>query len=184
MGTKDGTRDHAVLLESERRLRAEANRRRHEEYSSVWDLIAKDGSRKTIEWFNMSARMAIPGWREWSVGIDITERRRLEDALREATQHEQWRLGSELHDGLGQELTGLSLLATALARGLSGIRNPHEGLTEALRELIHGIADPSRGIRFAYVDNSQASLRNRSAGTDVRLECPNLDLEPKRWRIA
>jgi len=95
---------------------AEAGRRRHEVYSSVWDLIAKDGSRKTIEWFNMGARMSIPGWREWSVGIDLTERRRLEDALREAAQYEQQRLGRELHDGLGQELTGLSLLAMALAR--------------------------------------------------------------------
>jgi PAS domain S-box-containing protein len=170
---------------------SEAQRRRHEDYSSVWDLIAKDGSRKTIEWFNVGARMSILGWREWSVGIDITERRRLEDALREAAQHEQRRLGRELHDGLGQELTGLSLLATALARepvardpaltlalqnlasiaaraiatckniarGLGGIRKPQESLTDALRELINGLSEQSRDIRFAYVDTIQGTLR-------------------------
>src|SRR5712675_1847360 len=71
----------------------EAYRRRDEEYSSVWELTAKDGSLRTIEWFNVGARLEIPGWLEWSVGIDITERRRLEDALREATLREQRRLG-------------------------------------------------------------------------------------------
>src|SRR3981189_682375 len=46
---------------------------------------------------------------------DITERKRLERALREATQQEHQRLGQEIHDGLGQELTGLAYLASALA---------------------------------------------------------------------
>jgi PAS domain S-box-containing protein len=94
----------------------EAAHRRHEDYSSVWDLTAKDGSVRTIEWFNVGARLTLPGWREWSIGIDITERRRLENAVSKATFDEQRRLGRELHDGLGQELTGLSMLATALAR--------------------------------------------------------------------
>jgi len=94
----------------------EAALRRSESYSSVWELVAKDGTVKTIEWFNVGARVTIPGWLEWSIGIDITDRRRLEASLREATFHEQRRLGRELHDGLGQELTGLSMLASALAR--------------------------------------------------------------------
>ena len=34
----------------------EANRRRHEDYSSVWDLQAKDGTLRTVEWFNVGAR--------------------------------------------------------------------------------------------------------------------------------
>ncbi len=95
----------------------EAHRRREEEYRSVWELTAKDGALRIVEWFNVGVRLKIPGWLEWSIGIDITERRRLEDALREATSREQRRLGRELHDGLGQELTGLATLATSLARG-------------------------------------------------------------------
>ena len=94
----------------------EAHRRRQEEYSSVWELTATDGSLRTVEWFNVGVRLKIPGWLEWSIGIDITERRRLEDALQQATLREQRRLGRELHDGLGQELTGLAMLATSLAR--------------------------------------------------------------------
>jgi signal transduction histidine kinase len=81
----------------------------------VWELTAKDGTRKTVEWFNVGARLTVPGWSEWSIGIDITERRRLEIALQEATIREQRRIASEIHDGLGQELSGLSLLASGLA---------------------------------------------------------------------
>ena len=94
----------------------QAAQRRDEDYSSVWELTAKDGTRKTVEWFNVGARLKVPGWSEWSIGIDITERRRLEIALQEATTREQRRIASEIHDGLGQELSGLSLLATGLAR--------------------------------------------------------------------
>jgi two-component system, NarL family, sensor histidine kinase UhpB len=97
----------------------EAKRRRDEDYSSVWELTAKDGTRKTVEWFNVGARLKVPGWSEWSVGIDITERRRLEAALREATTREQRRIAGEIHDGLGQELAGLSLLASGLAGKLA-----------------------------------------------------------------
>jgi PAS domain S-box-containing protein len=46
---------------------------------------------------------------------DITERRRLEQSLTEIMSTEQRQLGRDLHDGLGQELTGLSLLARAFA---------------------------------------------------------------------
>jgi PAS domain S-box-containing protein len=46
---------------------------------------------------------------------DISDRKRLQQQLNELTSSEQRRLGQDLHDGLGQELTGLSLLATAFA---------------------------------------------------------------------
>jgi PAS domain S-box-containing protein len=46
---------------------------------------------------------------------DVSERRHLEAALLDAVGHEQRRFGTDLHDGLGQELTGLSLLLAALA---------------------------------------------------------------------
>ena len=51
---------------------------------------------------------------------DISERKRLEQEITEAASRERRRLGSDLHDGLGQELTGISLLLRSLARQLSG----------------------------------------------------------------
>ncbi len=46
---------------------------------------------------------------------DVTEQRRLERAVLEAADREQRRLGHDLHDGLGQELTGIAMMAAALA---------------------------------------------------------------------
>ncbi len=40
-------------------------------------LTCKDGSVKTIAWSNISRRFPIPGWAEWAVGVDVTERKRL-----------------------------------------------------------------------------------------------------------
>jgi signal transduction histidine kinase len=47
--------------------------------------------------------------------VDILDRRNLAAARRVATTRERKRIARELHDGLGQELLGLSLLASGLA---------------------------------------------------------------------
>jgi two-component system sensor kinase FixL len=47
---------------------------------------------------------------------DITERRRLNEFLANVIDEERTRLGTELHDGIGQQLTGIALLSQALAR--------------------------------------------------------------------
>jgi PAS domain S-box-containing protein len=129
---------------------AEAERLRNQVYNDVWELTAKDGSLRTIEWYSVGARMEIPGWLEWSIGIDITERRRLEEALRNATQHEQRRLGHELHDGLGQELTALSMLAATLARGAgarqSGIAPELERLAAIAARAVGSCKSIARGL--------------------------------------
>jgi two-component system CheB/CheR fusion protein len=46
---------------------------------------------------------------------DVTDRRRLQRAVLDVANEEQRRLGQELHDGLGQELTGLAMFARSLA---------------------------------------------------------------------
>ena len=51
---------------------------------------------------------------------DVTERRSLERDVLEAGERERQRIGHDLHDGLGQELTGIAMLATALAERLGG----------------------------------------------------------------
>src|SRR5258708_19110792 len=66
------------------------------------------------------------------VAEDITERKRLERALGEATHQEQQRLGKEIHDGLGQELIGVALLARGLA---ASARKGHQPNTDELDRL-------------------------------------------------
>ena len=49
---------------------------------------------------------------------DMTERKRLEREVVESASLEQRRIGQELHDSVGQELTALSMLAGDLAQTL------------------------------------------------------------------
>ena len=49
-----------------------------------FDLACRDGSVRTIAWSNVSRQAPIPGWKTWAVGVDVTERRRVEQALRES----------------------------------------------------------------------------------------------------
>lgn len=53
-----------------------------------------------------------------SVQREITEQRRLEQELVEISEREQRRIGRDLHDGLGQKLTGLAFMAKSLERKL------------------------------------------------------------------
>ena len=49
----------------------------------VW---SKKGERRLIEWTRLSAQAPIPGWKDWEVGLDVTERRRHEHELQRAKE--------------------------------------------------------------------------------------------------
>lgn len=49
---------------------------------------------------------------------DVTERKRLEREIVEATSREQQRIGQDLHDSLGQHLTGITFMTKVLERKL------------------------------------------------------------------
>ncbi|MFQ5989544.1 MAG: PAS domain S-box protein, partial [Candidatus Methylomirabilales bacterium] len=51
--------------------------------------------------------------------IDITERKRLEKEILEVSAREQRRIGQDLHDGLGQHLTGIAFLSKVLEQKLA-----------------------------------------------------------------
>ena len=56
--------------------------------------------------------------RSLAVLIDVTERRRLEREIADAGAREQSKLGRDLHDTVGQTLTGIALLARSLRQTL------------------------------------------------------------------
>ena len=66
---------------------------------------------------------------------DVTERRELQAAYADAVGHEQRRIAQDLHDGLGQELTGLALLLSALERAASEANLPNAGDLARVRDL-------------------------------------------------
>jgi PAS domain S-box-containing protein len=84
------------------------------------------------------------------VAEDITERKRLERALCEATHREHQRLGQEIHDGLGQELTGLAYLASSLAteaaREGSPLADNLSRLADVARHTIETCRSIARGV--------------------------------------
>jgi len=116
------------------------------------------------------------------IARDVTGQKRLERELLEAASREQRKLSEDMHDGLGQELTALSLLVTALASAARAGRPPG---TEALDRLVavsaqamktcrsvarglSPLSDAHGGLIQALRD--MASLQRDSHGADVQFE--------------
>jgi PAS domain S-box-containing protein len=106
------------------------------------DITCKDGSVRTIEWSNISGRFPVPGWFSWAVGVDITARRRAEEALlnahrrlMRAREEECRRLAKELHDSVGQRLVALQLALQDGQGNGGGQADPSEVCRELIREV-------------------------------------------------
>ena len=81
--------------------------------------ISADGA---VRWFTLThVPLRDHGTVSGLVGTvqEVTDRKALEQEILEISNREQRRLGNDLHDGLGQELTGLSLLLKGLEVQLS-----------------------------------------------------------------
>ncbi|MCB0207773.1 MAG: PAS domain S-box protein [Anaerolineae bacterium] len=72
-----GYQDSQKMLDKWRRQGEESDYRDWE-----FELTCKDGTVKTISWSNISGEFPIPGWASWGIGIDVTARRRAEEALK------------------------------------------------------------------------------------------------------
>lgn len=114
-------------------------------------LLAKDGSRR---WWS-SSKVPLRDHSGAVVGLvctsrDVTLRRELEQEILEISNREQRRLGSDLHDGLGQELTGLSLLLKSLevqiARETPRYLPQLSKITELLAHTIQSTRSLARGL--------------------------------------
>ncbi len=87
---------------------------RGEVYHGLVKGRRKDGSSCWVEF--TSAYAADAADNEWVVtATDVSERRRIDREVIDAANRERAKLGYDLHDGLGQELTGMSLLVGGLA---------------------------------------------------------------------
>jgi PAS domain S-box-containing protein len=81
-----------------------------QEYESIW--ITRDRRERIIAWSTtlLSAAGEDPSYIIAS-GIDITERKHLEKTILDISAREQRRIGQDLHDGLGQHLTGIAFMS-------------------------------------------------------------------------
>jgi PAS domain S-box-containing protein len=87
---------------------------------------------------------------------DQSQYKRLERQVIDASTIEQERIGHEIHDGLGQQLTALDLLATSLARKLEKAANPEASAAAALarhaREALAEARSIARGLAPVEID--------------------------------
>ncbi|MFN2475006.1 MAG: PAS domain S-box protein [Chthoniobacterales bacterium] len=67
---------------------------------------------------------------------EMTERQKLEKQVLELKDSEQTRFSQDLHDGLGQYLTGILFRSVALHRSLNSERSPHTESASKISELV------------------------------------------------
>ncbi len=112
------------------------------------------------KWFEVVAYRPEP--MQFAVLIhEITGRKELEWALLEASAREQQQLGRELHDGLGQEITGIALLAEGIARAAARAHSPNATELKRLAEIASHAIGTCRGLAHGLspLDETDGDLR-------------------------
>jgi PAS domain S-box-containing protein len=119
------------------------------DYQNSW--ITRHGDRRLIAWTST----LLPGSGETSnyiiaTGIDITERKQLEKAILDISAREQRRIGQDLHDGLGQHLTGIAFMAKVheakLAEQKRAETDDAAKIVKLVNEAIHKTRELARGL--------------------------------------
>jgi PAS domain S-box-containing protein len=118
---------------------------------SVYRVIARDGH---VVWFQCEAKMVRrDDGRPWflhGVGFDITERKALEEAILEISAREQRRIAQDLHDGLGQHLTGIAFMSKVLEDKLSDKSLPEAAeaakIVRMVNQAINNTRQLARGL--------------------------------------
>lgn len=93
---------------------------------------------------------------------DITDRRQLEQEILSISEQERRRIGQDLHDGLGQMLTGIGLITRNLARTLSRSDEQHAEDVAEVADLIQEADEFARGLARGLipVDLEASGLRS------------------------
>jgi PAS domain S-box-containing protein len=119
------------------------------EYESY--LVKRDGERRLIAW--SSKLLPVPDGNGSSViatGIDITERKEMEKTILEVSVREQRQIGQDLHDGLGQHLTGIAFMTKVQEQKLMEKSLPEAGdaakIVKLVNEAIHKTRELARGL--------------------------------------
>jgi PAS domain S-box-containing protein len=81
-----------------------------------------------------------------AVVTDVTERRVLEREILEIAGREQLRIGSDLHDGLGQDLTGVALMLRSVVAQLRKENSTARGDVEDIITLVNGAIESTRAM--------------------------------------
>ncbi len=111
--------------------------------------LRKDGSTfplyLAVSEFQMGNKRSFTG-----IVRDITDQRKLEMEVLQISDHERRRIGQDLHDGLGQMLTGIGLMSQGLEKKLRkvspGYADQANEITNLIREADNYAKNLSRGL--------------------------------------
>jgi PAS domain S-box-containing protein len=101
--------------------------------------------------------------------VDITEQKRLERQIQEISEQEKRRIGQDLHDGLGQYLTGIAFMSRLLQRKLAERQVPEaidaEKIATLVNKTVFQARDLARGLCPVELENNglHAALQDLSA---------------------
>ena len=113
--------------------------------------VTRHGTHRLIAW-SSSMLPGSDGTPNYIIatGIDITEREQLERALLEISSREQRRIGQDLHDGLGQHLTGIAFMAKVHEAKLAEQQIEEAAdaakIVRLVNEAIHRTRELARGL--------------------------------------
>jgi PAS domain S-box-containing protein len=120
-----------------------------QDYQSHW--VTRHGASRLIAW--SSSQLPDSEGRPLYIiatGIDITEREQLERALLNISAREQRRIGQDLHDGLGQHLTGIAFMAKVheekLAKANMADAADAAKIVRLVNEAVHKTRELARGL--------------------------------------
>ena len=132
-------------------------------------------------------------------GTDMTERNRLQQEVLRVVEQEQARVGHDLHDGVGQTMTGIVSLLEALEADLQGdARQQAQRIHELLRQSVSEVRRMSHGLSPTSVKYrglvGALQLLAETVRTNFRTPClcdvdasiviQNNDIEAHLFRIA
>ena len=132
----------------------------------------------------------------------LEERRQLEKDIVSVSEHEQQRIGQDLHDGICQQLAAIGLAARVLAEDLQaqGVQAAHDAslIENSLQQVVMEARNLARGIFPVHVDRSGLAaaladlgkITSKLTGTpilvhdcvDVPLDAPEVSMH--LYRIA
>jgi PAS domain S-box-containing protein len=141
-------------------------------------LTRKDGSLAEVE---LSLRSSANEM--FAFVHDISEQRRLEREVLNSVLEERSRFGRELHDGLGQQLTALEMMAHGLVRSLKTVAPVAAKTAEEIsmyirravtqtRQLAHGLAPVGVEAEGLMVALNELTRMTTSAGVQCEFVCP------------
>jgi two-component system sensor kinase FixL len=114
-------------------------------------------------------RMVLSGTDEIiAIVRDVSEQKRLEEEILEVSNREQIRIGQDLHDGLGQLLTGISFLSRGLSQKLEVLQLQEETqnaeeINNLVKQAISQTRALARGLLPVFEADSLDSALNEMA---------------------